>query len=130
MRVAIEMLLLGARLEFLRITIAIDPYLGGVAARFDNGDADIVRYQFVGELFEHRLDCEFGRRVMAGIGHDHAAELARDGEQMPLLSCPHPRKDGTGKAMIAEHIGVKRELGRFHVLHLDRASDADSRIVD
>ena len=32
--------------------------------------------------------------------------------------------------MIAEHIGVESELGRFHVLHLDRAGDADSRIVD
>ncbi len=67
---------------------------------------------------------------MTGIGDDHAAELARDGEDVALLARAHSGQDRAGEAVVAEDIGVEGQLRRFHVLHLDRAGDADPGIVD
>ena len=116
--------------QLQRITVAIDPHLGRIPARFDNRDADVVRDQLVGELFEHRLDREFCRRIVTRIGDDDAAKLTRHGEDMSLLARAHSGQHRAGKPVVAQHIGIEGELGRFHVLDLDRPGDADPGIVD
>ena len=49
---------------------------------------------------------------------------------MALLACPHARQNGAGEAVVAEDVRIEGEPGGFHVLHLDRAGNADPGIVD